>query len=504
MKLSGNGVHVNFRPMAVIASGVCVGIVLARELQGVRLSWVVCLFLGVLALILALKKVRRILLFICAVLLAFTRTTAAYPAMPAEGCYELRGKICETPCFKNGKHILVLNNTTLNGLRMNGRILLQCEQGMFSYEYGDIIAAEGSLTAFSSNKKGFNEFNHYISQGITARFECKTVNASKTGNSFDFYGFFLRLRAHIENTVSELFGDYSDIVSGMLLGDKSNISASLMDAFRRTGTAHLFAVSGLHVSIFVAFFMVIIPKRRPWLRVAVIGIFLLLYCALTAFAPSLVRASVMSICLISADPFARRYDSLSALSLAFVIITAFRPFALLSIGFQLSFCTVFTILLLNKPIVALMKNLHQALSGVLSVAICGTIGSLPLSAHYFNSLPLLGIFANIIIVPLAPLILVPSAIAVAAYIVSPKVAQIAALAAVSVLRLTSEYLYTLSSIRFCSIDVPSPSLFSVLTLFVPMFVVSPYFICGKKRKAIYALTAFAAATLLIVLSASKA
>ena len=85
MKLSGNGVHVNFRPMAVIASGVCVGIVLARELQGVRLSWVVCLFLGVLALILALKKVRRILLFICAVLRAFTRTTAAYPAMPAEG-----------------------------------------------------------------------------------------------------------------------------------------------------------------------------------------------------------------------------------------------------------------------------------------------------------------------------------------------------------------------------------------------------------------------------------
>ncbi len=294
-------------------------------------------------------------------------------------------------------------------------------------------------------------------------------------------------RQAINTAIDDIFQKNGPLISGMLLGEKSNINHHYVNAFRDSGTAHLFAVSGLHVGLFVAFLSILIPKRRAWLRIFIIGTFLLLYCAVTAFPASLVRASIMSMCLLIASPLNRRYDLLSSISSAAVIVLVANPFMLFSVSFQLSFSAVTAIALIYKPVVKLLsKALHNFISAPISISFCGTIGTLPLSVHYFVRIPLLGLFANIIVVPLVPLILVPALILIVIYFILPDVARLLAVFPSFVLNVITNFLSAVSSIPWGSLSIPQFPSASYVFVFLSLFFISPYFLRPLRSKAFYA------------------
>lgn len=480
---------VNIRPMFISAIGFGLGIFLGsliREAPTVIIAFVMVFLIPVLAFMVRSKLYAAMLFALC-VTIGLLRITAAYPPLPEPGVYSISGRIAETPVYDADGLLLTIDNVELNGNRVSGRLLVPVDAS-YSLKYGQIIEGGAHLYPLSDGQgyNGFDALHYYLCDGIIAKTSKPDPLSLEDGKN-DIYGMCLSARETIKAAIDDIFGENAPLISGMLLGEKSGINHHYMNAFRNSGTAHLFAVSGLHVGLFVAFLSILIPKRKAWLRIFVIGSFLLLYCAVTAFPASLVRASIMSMCLLMASPLNRRYDLLSSISSAAVIVLMANPFMLFSVSFQLSFCAVTAIALIYKPIAKLLgKALHGYISAAISISFCGTIGTLPLSVHYFGRVPLLGVLANIIVVPLVPLVLVPSLILIVIYFIFPDAARALAMFPSFVLNVITNFLSAVSSIPWGSLIVPQFPSISFVFAFLSLFFISPYFLKPLRSKALYA------------------
>ncbi|MDR2157200.1 MAG: ComEC/Rec2 family competence protein, partial [Clostridiales Family XIII bacterium] len=148
------------------------------------------------------------------------------------------------------------------------------------------------------------------------------------------YGFLDRARASMRPQSFALF-------AGMLFGDTSDMEETMYEMFQTNGVAHILSVSGIHVAIVYGFFNVLFGGRRSVPVCLCILICLFVYALLSEFSPSVVRAVVMIGFHILAKLVAKRYDLLTGICAAALIILLFNPLQLFGVGFQLSFLAVF-------------------------------------------------------------------------------------------------------------------------------------------------------------------
>ena len=118
------------------------------------------------------------------------------------------------------------------------------------------------------------------------------------------------------------------------------------------------------------------------------------------------RASIMAMVLLASQFLGERYDALSSLSLAGIIILLFSPLDLFNAGFQMSFLCVFSIITLSKPVSDLLAKTHlpKSLCDVMAISVCVNLVLLPICANVFNYVSLVGIVSNLIIIPLFSLL----------------------------------------------------------------------------------------------------
>ena len=139
----------------------------------------------------------------------------------------------------------------------------------------------------------------------------------------------------------------SGLLATVILGDRTGLPEGLQKIFTRTGTAHVLAISGLHVGIFSAILLTlmrILCPRRPFAYLLTIA-GLVFYVLVTGGRPSVVRASLMAGMFLCGYIVERESAVLNTLAAAAFTILAFDPYALFHIGFQLSFCSVFYIII---------------------------------------------------------------------------------------------------------------------------------------------------------------
>jgi competence protein ComEC len=221
------------------------------------------------------------------------------------------------------------------------------------------------------------------------------------------------------------------VFKALIIGDRSQISPQTRQRFNRAGVGHLLAISGLHIGIVatVAFFffhglMVRIKPLlwRAWTRktAAVLSLLpVMAYGVIAGFSPSTQRAVIMVAVFLMTFVFQREQDSLNTLALAALVILMTDPPSLFSISFQLSFTAVFAIIfgfswVQDRPTVPKnqLKNnwrmrFRSKLASFFLVSFFAVCGSLPLVAYYFNQISLVGLAANIIVVPLVGFITIP-------------------------------------------------------------------------------------------------
>ena len=130
-----------------------------------------------------------------------------------------------------------------------------------------------------------------------------------------------------------------DVIMAMVLGEKPPRDSEISRAFRQSGAMHVFAVSGLHVTLVGAIFWMVLMHLPIPRRVGVFFVILtmLIYALVTGLRPPAVRATLMAVCFLGAFFFRRRPSVFNALALSFLLVVLWRPSQVFDVGFQLSY-----------------------------------------------------------------------------------------------------------------------------------------------------------------------
>ncbi len=212
----------------------------------------------------------------------------------------------------------------------------------------------------------------------------------------------------------------SGYLAGLLLGGDNRLPQSIAENFRRTGTTHTVAVSGSNITILATVLMFLgITFLGFWRRhsfylvIAGIVIFIIMIGA----PASAVRAAIMGIILLYANQIGRLAGSLRIIVLTAVVMVWQSPFVLLyDAGFQLSFLATIGIILIYGPLAGKFKitNDFLGIKSIILVTISAQLGVLGILLYTFNSLSLISLLANVLILPFISVIMLGGVLTVLA------------------------------------------------------------------------------------------
>jgi len=244
--------------------------------------------------------------------------------------------------------------------------------------------------------------------------------------------------------------DTGAVYKALLIGDRSEIPAAILDIFKRSGILHMLAVSGMHTGLIAAllygtinwllrrsvYIILHVNVRKASLLATLPALFF--YMLLTGANPPVIRAFTMITVFITAFILDRLQNPLITLAAAGFLILLFDPAALFTPSFQLSFAAVAAILLF-VPKINLLLNAIVPIQRTTSIPVhvarvfvtigivttTATIGTLPLMLYHFNRISLVTLPANLLIQPLICLWSLPVGIvSLAVAAVSPETASI--------------------------------------------------------------------------------
>lgn len=285
--------------------------------------------------------------------------------------------------------------------RSVGRITLYITDQIYSVEVGSVL----SVTATIRTTKLFTDENNIAqySKGKVYTAYCASgsfyviSNGTKTITE--------KVRDSVNDALHDnLNKDNADVAYAMLFGDKSAMSYEVYEAFSYAGVSHMLAVSGLHIGFLVAFMTLILSffRTSDKLILIIVSAVLVFYCVLCDFTASVTRASIMAVVLLVGQMLGKQHDNLSSLSLAGALILLVNPMNLLDYGYQLSFMCVITMITLNGYVTNLLMKIKipRAIATSFAVSLSVNISLIPLTSILFGSISIIGIFSNIILVPI--------------------------------------------------------------------------------------------------------
>ena len=223
-------------------------------------------------------------------------------------------------------------------------------------------------------------------------------------------------RQHLFDQIQSSARPFNAVLAALIIGDKSQISESQWQVFRRTGTSHLMAISGLHIGLVAALIFWLAQKLCPrsvlkrfsaqQFAAVLALISAIFYALLAGFSVPTQRAITMLCVLLAAIIFKRNLVFAQALSLALLAVLIIDPTALLSAGFYLSFAAVAAITY------GLVGRLGHTSRGFQIIHIQWRLGLclLPISFYWFQQASLIAPIANLILVPWVSFLVVPVAL----------------------------------------------------------------------------------------------
>ena len=213
-----------------------------------------------------------------------------------------------------------------------------------------------------------------------------------------------RMAIAMRQTIGQIYsGDAAGVLSGILTGEQSGLSAEAESNLSEIGIYHIMAVSGMHCSYLLGFVAFFTKWHRRRLTAAIAVPCLLFYMLLVGCTPSVVRACVMTLFMLAAPLLGREGDPPTSLSAALALILLQNPFAAASISLQLSFGAMAGIAFVRPNLSRLLLKrgkrhgkISRFLAGHLAASLGATVFTAPLCAYYFNSFCLIAPLSNIL------------------------------------------------------------------------------------------------------------
>lgn len=310
----------------------------------------------------------------------------------------------------------------------NCRVLVRVRFSKEDIFYGEKYRFSGVLRI--PEDEGFRNYlkRHKVSATVNVgnRKRIRYIGEGKTNPLIEVA---LKLKKTLTNNLQAYVSpNYFPMLGGMML-KAGVIPGQIREMFSKIGVVHVLAISGLHVWIMGGIFLIIfkllnIPKRISF---SVTFILIIIYVFVTGLRVPVIRAGLMVNLFLLGYIIRRKTDIFIALSAALLLILLWNPYYLFDVGFQLSFITVSSIVLITPRLENLFNlpalicrqqaGMHSIWSSlfvgtpfliilrIFLVSIAAWLGSLPLVAYYFGRISWIGPFSNLIVIPLVTLIL---------------------------------------------------------------------------------------------------
>lgn len=250
-------------------------------------------------------------------------------------------------------------------------------------------------------------------RGIIATAYLEPEKISVTGRDSGIFWSIRRMQSHITALLGQ--SSLSDPATAFLIaaitGDDSLLSPETRQEYTTSGLAHILALSGLHVGIVALLITIILfplhisgyRRGRLVLTIALLWV----YAIMTGLSPSVTRAVIMTTLFLTGMILQRRHSSLNALCFAALVILLASPLSLYSIGFQLSFVAVASLLLFTRRLnpVSPRHRIAWYLMSMVSVSVSAMIGTGFVAAYYFHNFPVYFLIGNILVTLLLPLLI---------------------------------------------------------------------------------------------------
>ncbi len=347
------------------------------------------------------------------------------------------------PFFKGKKTVFTLEVKRMKSKwgwkEKRGEILVNLFRAE-NIRYGDYLSLEGKLhRPFNfSEDSSFSYRDFLYRKGITYILSIKKEGRLEVLQRQR--GHFLKdLSLRLKNKLSGILRKYlphkeAGIMQAFLLGDRYDIPKNVYELFKVSGVAHIIAISGFNIGIvaYVIFlFLKMFPLPRQGQYILTMAL-LIFYAFLTGGQPPVVRATIMAVVFLTSFLVEREQESINTLSAAALLILLMNPLNLFDVGFQLSFISVLAIILFYSRFTGLFYQWMPEFKEVpeeerrpgrtgrvsfikfkiirfflqsLAVSLAAYLGVIVLVAYYFRLMTPVGIIANLVVVPIASLII---------------------------------------------------------------------------------------------------
>ena len=326
------------------------------------------------------------------------------------------------------------------------------------------ITGEVSIPKERSNPGTFDYRRYLKSIGIRCIITAENIeNVKKAGG---IAALLKSAKCRTADIFESALGDDSAVVMGLLFGETSGIDEDIIETFRRGGTAHVLAVSGLHLGLLYSFLCRFKRKKRSIPADIAIVLALSAYTALAGFTASVVRACLMIFIHIAGNHLNRRYDLISSTCVSVIIILAVNPMQIYSAGFQMSFLAVITLGIM-------IPLIQKKIKGILLPMIAVQTGMVPYTMYVFNYVSLTSVISNIPVYFIAAA-MIPAGISVIAFCWLPVIAKPAAMITglfVKLLLWCNDFTYMGGVFTF---DVASPSV-----IFLAVYYIFIFYMCSE-------------------------
>ena len=266
------------------------------------------------------------------------------------------------------------------------------------YSLGDIINVKGILNKPTNNTipNTFNYKDYLKHKNIEYYLIIESYSIKKSNNKL-----FKRIKNYIYRRINNI--NNNTYIYACILGDSSHIDESIYNNYKTNGITHLFALSGLHVSLFSSFILFILNKLKFGEKktFVIISSFLLFYSYIASFSPSILRATLFFILSNINKIYYFFIKQKYLLFVTFIIMVLINPNYIYNYGFILSFTITFFIIMYNE---------NHNKSSILRISIISFLSSIPIIINMSYEINIVGFFNNVLFIPFVTYLVFPCAL----------------------------------------------------------------------------------------------
>ena len=359
------------------------------------------------------------------------------------GSLEIKGVIAGDPDVRDKSTRLTVAAEAINletGWReVEGTVLVTVPRYP-EYDYGDLVSITGELQT-PPQLDDFDYKGYLAHQGIYATIYYPRIEVLEKGHGSPLLAWIYDLRGSMAQMLAEVLPEpQASLAQGILLGMRGNIPGDLSSDFTRSGTAHILAISGLHLAIIAGILVSLglwLFGRRHYLYIWLAFIIIWFYTIITGMNPPVVRGAIMASIFLIAEALGRQRSGMAALAFTAAVMVGISPYILGDASFQLSFLAMAGLIFLFPLLRGAGRRLISARLGEegllvaslnfiidsFSVTLAAIIAVWPLIAYYFGIFSLVGPIATFLVTPVLPVIIILGSLTMLFGLTSTAVAQ---------------------------------------------------------------------------------